>query len=202
MKTFSYAGLMVATLLGAGLTTATMNAQDCDDRITSGGWIVTSFGSTANFGVHGGLDPSNPEELKGNLNYVHREVDLHVVAKDVTAYCRCPGKDACRRITYSNAKVSFEGEQLECDVFVEVCDNGEPATADTFSICIPCIGYCQSGVLAGDQKPSGGNIQLHASDPGCGNLVPNCLPLDEEACDCFDQCIVVGMAIAIAIAAL
>src|SRR5262245_44814671 len=160
MNQFRYAMLAAATLLGAGLMTGLMaQPQDeCEDRITSGGWIVIDFGSTANFGAHAGLDPSNPEELSGHLNYVHREVDLHVVAKDVTGYCRCPGNQNCRRITYADAKVTFEGEQLTCDVFVEVCDLGEPATLDTFSICIPCISYCQSGVLAGDDKPSGGNI--------------------------------------------
>ena len=189
MKQLSYTKLMVAVLLGAGLLTVRLYAQDCDDRITSGGWIVTSFGSTANFGAHGGLDPSDPTQLSGNLNYVHKEEDLHVVAKDVIAYCRCPGNDNCRRITYGDAKVDYQGQQLTCDVFVEVCDLGEPGTADTFSICIPCIGYCQSGVLAGDAKPSGGNIQLHASDPGCGNAVPVCEPLLEETCSCFNQCV-------------
>jgi hypothetical protein len=199
MKQFNNASLIVATLLGAGLLAVPVMAQnqdDCEDRITSGGWIDTSFGSTANFGAHGGLDPSDPTQLKGNLNYVHREVDLHVVAHDVTGYCRCPGNDNCRRITYENAKVNYQGQQLTCTVYIEVCDLGEPPTADTFSICIPCIGYCESGVLGGDAKPSGGNIQLHASDPGCGgNLVPICAPLvlgEGESCDCFDQCIVNG----------
>src|SRR6266508_445604 len=102
MKRFNYAQILAATLLGAGLVTARLTAQDCDDRITSGGWIVTTFGSTANFGAHGGLDPSNPEELWGHLNYVHREVDLHVIAQDVTGYCRCPGRETCRRITYGD----------------------------------------------------------------------------------------------------
>jgi len=192
MKKFSYASLAAATLLGAGLLTGRMTAQngttDCDDRITSGGWIVTSFGSTANFGAHGGLDPSDPSQLKGNLNYVHREVDLHVVAQDVSGYCRCPGPNECRRITYHDAKVNYAGVQMICDVFVEVCDLGEPPIEDTFSICIPCIGYCQSGVLGGDNKPSGGNIQLHASDPGCPQ-VPVCEVLLEEACTCLTQCV-------------
>src|SRR5215831_5269710 len=193
MKRFTCLSLAAGALVLASLTTvpkapAQNNTSDCDDRITSGGWIVTSFGSTANFGVHGGLDPSDPSQLKGNLNYVHREVSLHVVAQEVTAYCRCPGRLECRRITYHDAKVNFGTINTTCDVFVEVCDLGEPPIQDTFSICIPCIGYCQSGVLGGDNKPSGSNIQLHASDPGCPQ-VPVCAVLFEEACGCLTQCV-------------
>src|SRR5262245_40050513 len=59
--------IVAAMLLGAGLTTATVNAQnECEDRITSGGWIVTDFG-TANFGASGGLHKG---QFWGQLNYV------------------------------------------------------------------------------------------------------------------------------------
>jgi hypothetical protein len=100
MKQYSYAKLTAAVLLGAGLLTVRMYAQDCDDRITSGGWITITneagLVSTANFGVHGGLDPSDPTQLSGNLNYVHKEVGLHVVAKDVIP-SRAAATSSCMR---------------------------------------------------------------------------------------------------------
>jgi len=99
-------------------------------------------------------------------------------------YCRCPGRDECRRITYSPGFV--DGTEVDF-VYVEVCDTGEPGVNDTFGICVPAIGYCQEGVLGGDNKPSGGNIQLHASDPGCGNTIPVCTG-PPTGCECFQQC--------------
>jgi len=38
---------------------------------------------------------------------------------------------------------------------VTVMDQGEPGTADTFSIDVPELGYTQSGTLGG------GNVQVH-----------------------------------------
>lgn len=184
MKRFSYASIVAATLLGAGLMSVPVRAQDgtsdCEDRITSGGWIETDFG-TANFGASGGLHKG---EFWGNLNFVDRESGLHVRAKDVVGYCRCPGRDECRRITYSPAWV--DGEQVEF-VYVEVCDTGEPGVADTFGICIPERSYCQEGVLGGDDKPSGGNIQLHKQTGNCEVAIDVCAgpPL---GCECFEQC--------------
>jgi len=189
MKRHSYASLMAATLLGAGLMTVTLRAQDgttdCEDRITSGGWIVTDFG-TANFGASGGLHKG---EFWGSLNFVDRESGLHVRAQDVVDYCRCPGRDECRRITYSPGFI--DGTEVPF-VYVEVCDTGEPAVGDTFGICIPAseafpAGYCQEGVLGRDDKPSGGNIQLHKQTGDCAEAIPVCTgaPL---GCECFEQC--------------
>jgi hypothetical protein len=184
MKRFSYASIVAATLLGAGLMTVSVRAQDenCEDRITSGGWIVIPEVGTANFGASGGLHKG---EFWGQLNYVDKEdAGIHVRAKDVVGYCRCPGRDECRRITYSPAWV--DGVEVDF-VYVEVCDTGEPGVGDTFGICIPAIGYCREGVLGGDDKPSGGNIQLHKQTGTCGEAIEVCTgpPI---GCECFEQC--------------
>ena len=188
MKKISYLSIVAAVLVAAALTAVpTPQAQktECEDRITSGGWIVTDFG-TANFNAGGGLHQG---EFWGQLNYVDRESGLHVKAKDVVAYCRCPGREECRRITYTNATVN--GVEVPV-VHVEVCDTGEPGIADTFGICIPAseafpTAYCQEGVLGGDDKPSGGNIQLHKQTGNCEVAIPVCAgpPI---GCECFEQC--------------
>jgi len=156
--------------------------QGCTDRVTGGGFILPG-GQFANFGAHGGLLHG---DLGGHLNYVDHNPSSsvrHVTSDSVVAYCiGCVDRD-CRRITYSPATV--DGVEVS-EVIIEVCDKGEPGTNDTFSICIPSRGYCQGGVLGGDNKPSGGNIQLHAADPGCGGTVPICTKL--TACPCFPIC--------------
>src|SRR6266511_2329555 len=188
MKHLSHPSIVAAMLLGAGLMVVhraqAQVAPDCEDRVTGGGYIVINDGAPpiafANFGAGGGYHQG---ELWGYLNFVDRDpaTDVrHVTAQTVVAYCiGCVDTD-CRRITYSPAIV--DGEPVD-EVIVEVCDNNEPGVEDTFSICIPSLGYCVGGVLGGDEKPSGGNIQLHAPDPTCGGTIPTCTTLVE--CPCF-----------------
>ena len=190
MKQFSYVSIVSSLIVAAGLMTVRMaQAQDCEDRVTSGGWITPTPDTYANFGAGGGLHQG---ELWGYLTYVDHATSPPTVvsAQEVTAYCQgaCP-PDGCavRRISYANATIRIGNTVQVCDVSVEVTDCGEPGTADTFAICIPCIGYCAGSVLGGDEKPSGGNIKLHAPDPGCGGLVPVCLI--DELCPCFEDCV-------------
>jgi hypothetical protein len=200
MKRFSYASIATALLLAAGLMTVRVNAQDeqgCDDRVTGGGFILPG-GQFANFGAGGGIHQG---DLWGYLNFVDHtdSPPMQVSAQEVVGYCEpaCVPEDAppgteCRRITYANATIRIGNTVCEgVTVHVEVCDSGEPGVADTFAICIPdggeCVpSYCAGGVLGGDDKPSGGNIQLHQSDPPCP--LPECEDLDE--CPCFLDCIV------------
>ena len=200
-KEFRFAGALVAALVAGGLMAVPMaradktllNAEDvtpladqgCEDRVTGGGFILPVVGDTvhANFGAGGGLHHG---ELWGHLNYVDHDTLApvrHVKSKTVVAYCVGCGDPDCRRITYSPATV----DGVEVDrVIIQVCDNGEPGVEDSFSICIPSLGYCRGGILGGDDVPSGGNIQLHAKDPGCGGTIPLCVTLVE--CPCFPVC--------------
>ena len=181
-------GLMAVTVSQAQVRTQDLEAQQsdqgCTDRVTGGGYIIVN-GDTihANFGAHGGL---LHDDLKGTLNYVDHDTTSavrHVKSRTVVAYCvGCVDSD-CRRITYSPATV--DGVEVDA-VIIEVCDNNEPGVEDTFSICIPSLGYCRGGVLGGDDVPSGGNVQLHAKDPGCGGEIAVCATL--TACPCFPVC--------------
>ena len=177
--------VIVAAAALSLITVTLARAQDCTDRVTGGGYIFEDGRPTgfANFGAGGGRLHG---DLTGYLNYVdHNPASpvRHVRAQDVVAYCiGCNDRD-CRRITYSPATV--DGVEVN-EVIVEVCDNGEPGVEDSFRICIPSLGYCRGGVLGGDDKPSGGNIQLHAGDPGCGGTIPVCTALTQ--CPCFPPC--------------
>jgi hypothetical protein len=183
-------GITALALLAGGpnIVSFARAQSDCQDRVTGGGFI-TPGGQHANFGAHGG---QLHEDLEGNLNYADHNPSAsvrHVTAQTVVAYCRGCTQESlnCRRITYSPATV--DGVEVPT-VTIEVCDNGEPGTGDTFAICIPSRGYCQSGVLGGDDKPSGGNIQLHVSDPPC--VIPVCqgeIRVETpRQCACFPGC--------------
>ena len=197
MKRFSYASIVTAALLGAGLMTAPLNAQNqtnCEDRVTGGGYIIIpgeEDGNVfANFGAGGGIHQG---DLWGYLTFVFHggRGPVVVSAQEVTAYCQggcAPEGCEVRRITYANATVRLGPLQLEgVTVIVEVSDCSEPGTDDTFAICIPSEGVCFSGVLGGDEKPSGGNIQLHQPDPTCESQIPICEDL-LESCPCFTVC--------------
>jgi len=178
-------GLLAVPVAHAQKTLLADPPSGCTDRVTGGGYILDNGRPVgfANFGAGGGLLHGS---LTGYLDYVDHNPAAalhHVTAQTVVAYCvGCVDRD-CRRITYSPATV--DGVPVDT-VIVEVCDKGEPPVEDTFSICVPSLGYCRGGVLGGDNKPSGGNIQLHAADPGCGGTIPTCVTLVE--CPCFPQC--------------
>jgi len=197
MKRLTCVSLAAATLLGASLITVSRaQAQDCNDFATSGGWIVPIEGVLANFGAGGGINQGQP--LFGYLTYLdHRTAPpLMVSAQEVTGYCQlacAPEGCLSRQITYTNATVRVGNDVCTgVTVIVQVLDCGEPGTADTFAICIlanDCFGgYCASGVLGGDNKPSGGNVQVHAADPSCGVVVPICEAPPTE-CTCLTTCI-------------
>ena len=140
--------------------------------MTGGGWIprsISSCNDKSSFGFVGGLNVKG--ELFGSANYIDHCTGDRIKGDDVVAYCflqsSCPsdpGEEPCRRIVYSGRYNGVPG----FTIVIDVCDNGEPGTSDTFSIrvlvktggsdCDP-VGvaevYSASGTLGG------GNIQLH-----------------------------------------
>lgn len=173
MKRLQNAGILAASLLGAGLMTVSMvvsggdkglptgggpvggDEKDCEDRVTGGGWIVgTPTGGFANFGVGGGIHNG---EFWGHLNYLDHDADLHVKATAVTGYEVDPNDPDCRFIEYD---VTINDEPGTATV--HVCDYGEPGADDIFEIELS-TGYTAGGNLA-DDHPGGGNIQLHKPD--------------------------------------
>ena len=121
------------------------------DFVTGGGWIVTSSGVKATFGVSGGTKGSN---FWGTLNYIDHNTGLHVHSTAVTAYAQDPSNPNGRVISYDVSIGGTAGAAV-----VTVVDNGEPGTHDTFAISLS-NGYTASGELGGSD-PGGGNIQIH-----------------------------------------
>ncbi|MDB6024926.1 MAG: hypothetical protein JWM68_1149 [Verrucomicrobiales bacterium] len=125
----------------------------CDDFLTGGGWVITSSGAKANFGVQGGIRKG---AYWGGLNYVDHGTRLHVKATAVTAYITLT--ENTREIHYD---VKING--VAGTAVVTVTDQAEPGTHDTFQIVLS-TGYSAGGELGGTQKKGGGgNIQLHKS---------------------------------------
>jgi len=116
------------------------------DFVTGGGWITgTPTGIPANFGVAGGI---RNFDFWGHLTLIDHGSGMHVKGTDVTNYIVVD--QTTRRIEGTARVNGSAGFTYE----VEVSDEGEPGTSDTFSITLS-NGYSASGVLAG------GNIQLH-----------------------------------------
>jgi len=121
------------------------------DFVTGGGWITgPTSGAKANFGVAGGIKQG---PFWGHLTYIdHGPGGPQVKGTGVTAYSVV---NATTRHIEGTAQVNGQ------DGFtykVDVADNGEPGTNDTFTLQLS-NGYAASGRLAG------GNIQLHL--PSC-----------------------------------
>jgi hypothetical protein len=145
-----------ATITGTAVTACVMGptpppgpgSQSCLDKVTGGGYITVN-GSTANFGVTGGM---KKDMLRGHLTYIDHGQPLKVKGTRVTAYVAIDAKT--RRIA-GTAKVNGQaGFTYE----VDVTDNGEPGLSDTFAIRVSNasgFAYTAAGTLAG------GNIQLH-----------------------------------------
>jgi len=92
--------------------------------------------------------------LSGDLNFVDADEECHVVSTDIVSYS---GTGDCREIVYDVTVNGVAGFTAT----VDVCDNGEPGTSDTFSIEVTdeageIVETCSaSGTL------DGGDVQLH-----------------------------------------
>jgi len=118
------------------------------DFVTGGGYI--SDGGRISFGLVGGL---KPDGLSGHLNVVDHGTGQHIKAATLVTYSDPAAPSTQRRLVYSG---DIDGQPAT--ITVNVADNGEPGTSDTFSVTSGT--YSRSGTL------SGGNIQLHKPD-GC-----------------------------------
>jgi hypothetical protein len=121
------------------------NCAGKNDFVTGGGWIITPSGAKGNFGVAGGIKNG---AYWGHLIYIDHGIDMKVKGTGVTAYVITPPTS---RHIEGTAEVNG---QPGFTYQVDVTDNGEPGTNDTFTIKLS-NGYSASGTLAG------GNIQLH-----------------------------------------
>jgi hypothetical protein len=115
------------------------------DMVTAGGFITgTPSGARANFGLNA-RDPAAPS---GHLNYVDHGIKMHVSSTSITTYTIVNA--TTRTFTGTCTIDGVAGFTFTCTVV----DNGEPGTADTFSLSLS-NGYAASGTLVG------GNVQVH-----------------------------------------
>jgi hypothetical protein len=125
-----------------------------EDFVTGGGWITnTPQGAKANFGVAGGIKQG---AFWGHLTYIdHGSSGPKVKGTGVTAY---------RVLSATTRHIEGTAEVNGQDGYtyqVDVTDNGEPGTNDTFAIQLSGPGgynYSAGGTLGG------GNIKLHGPD--------------------------------------
>lgn len=125
--------------------TGTTTPPPCQvsDFVTGGGWINGDQGQKVTFGLVGGQKPNG---LSGHLNVVdHGSSGTHLSTGNVVNYT--VDSPTQRTVYYDTATAIVQ-------------DNGEPGSADTFSVASGS--YAQSGVL------QGGNIQIH-HPKGCGS---------------------------------
>jgi hypothetical protein len=116
------------------------------DFVTGGGQIPGASGQRVSFGMVGGEKPNG---LSGHLNVVdHGTQGHHIQGTTLTKY-EVVGVMS-RRLTYSG---TVDG--APATITVVVTDNGEPGTADTFTVSTS-TGYSANGTPI-----SRGNIQLH-----------------------------------------
>jgi hypothetical protein len=114
-------------------------------KITGGGWIDAVLGK-GTFGLTAKVDSDgNPS---GNLTYQDHGVQDRTVKSTAITSVSVSGN--CAQIA-GTATVDGSGS---VGFQVQVCDNGEPGTNDTFSIAMS-DGYIAAGTLRG------GNIQIH-----------------------------------------
>jgi hypothetical protein len=114
-------------------------------KVTAGGWI-TVVGDKGTFGLtaKAGTPPS------GNLTYQDHGVLARTVKSTTVTSVSLTGAGNCAQIL-GTATVNGSGA---VGFQVDVCDNGEPGSNDTFSIVMG-DGYAAGGTLRG------GNVQIH-----------------------------------------
>ena len=114
-------------------------------KATGGGWIAAS-GKKAHFGFE--AERTGSSAATGHLTYEDKAASLKVLSESITS------------LTVSGNRATFTGtcsvDKVPGFTFtVEVVDNGESGSSDTFRIRLS-NGYERSGTLGG------GNIQVHA----------------------------------------
>jgi len=115
-------------------------------KITGGGWIDVPLNDKGTFGLV--AKAANDGTSSGNLTYQDHGVQNRTVKSTAITSVTVSGN--CAQIL-GTATVNGSGA---FSFQVQVCDNGEPGTTDTFSIAMS-DGYFAGGTLRG------GNIQIH-----------------------------------------
>jgi len=135
---------LVVASAHADITCGLPTACASQDFITGGGWITTASGSRSNFAVAAGTTPG-----WGHLLFIDHGAGLKVKGTSVKLYAT-GATPSSRHIEGTDDANGASGTYK-----IDVADNGEPGSADTFAIVLS-YGYSQQPTTLG-----GGNIQLH-----------------------------------------
>jgi hypothetical protein len=142
------ADLAIATAHADITCTGISTCPSDKDFVTGGGRITTSTGGKATFGVAGGIKNGG---FWGHLTYIDHGTGMKVKGTGVTAY-RAP--DPINKPNLRHIEGNCEINGAAGTYQIDVDDEGEPGTNDTFYIQLS-NGYTAGSTLAG------GNIQLH-----------------------------------------
>ena len=155
---FSYAGpvlpgadLITGVVGTSGPTATAMKSwvlpPSTPGHVTGGGQIVSGSGNTVAFGFDVNHTTKN---IKGECNVISLSPKRMIRCVDVSTLV----VSGSMATFYGHAVDSGSGTGTGTTFVIKVVDNGEPGTADTFSITT-ASGFSASGTL------SGGNIQVH-----------------------------------------
>jgi hypothetical protein len=113
---------------------------------TGGGWLAPA-NAKATFGVSAKAQDGG---LSGHVEYNDHTIGLTVHGTSITSLMT----DVCHSIIQGTGTASGFPEPVTFTVDVQ--DNGEPGTGDTFTITVNELGYTRTGPTI-----AGGNIQVH-----------------------------------------
>jgi hypothetical protein len=114
---------------------------------TAGGWLAPSAPAFTGKATFGTAANTNGGALSGHLEYNDHGVGLTVHSVTIDSVTT-----GCTTTATGTADTNLYGPQT---FRVDISDNGEPGSSDSFSISLAPSGYSRAGNLAG------GNIQVH-----------------------------------------
>jgi hypothetical protein len=116
-------------------------------KVTLGGRIVAANGDAATFG--GNAQAKSPTAVKGQLEYTDHGPAQAAKFKSLNVTSAiCDGPRATVRGT-------GDANGTPVDFRIDITDNGEPGTADTYRLRL------SNGYDSGEQTLAGGNVQTH-----------------------------------------
>jgi hypothetical protein len=139
-------GLPFTSMLLGFQDFCTLPPSTAGAKVTAGGWITVVNGK----GTFGLTAKANAEATSGNLTYQDHGVLARTVKSTAVTSVTLTEGGRCARILGTAKVNNAPGFGFQ----VDVCDNGEPGDADTFSI-VMSDGYTAVGTLGG------GNVQIH-----------------------------------------
>lgn len=127
------------------------STEFCEVKITEGGWIVANNDDRSSFGGNGKV-PSGASEVQGQEEYQdHGPADPRNV-KSIELTATTCSDDLKNATIFGRATIDGSGDYV---FRIDVIDNGEPGTDDSYGIIM------SDGYASGQQQLQGGNVKIH-----------------------------------------